>query len=501
MATTCSIPIFARGEIIEGADVVNKGRYGASFATPDAGRHLDKLILHNRNLLTELYALSTDEIIDFLVELGDRLNPKANPHVQWALGLNETFSDMPRALCEGSYRGLTAKNGMLSRERLEAVVATIGREHIDGWDEQTQYNGRRIGVRAIGVPTVHVIAGNAPGISTITFLRNALIRGYALVKIPSNELGAAIALGKTLLDMAPDHPLTRSWSAAYWRGGDTAFEEKLYHPRNFDRIVAWGGRKSITHIARYLRPGLDIVMFDPKNSRAFIGEEALQSEAAMDEAAIRLAADVGYNNQNGCANARLAFIRCAPGVEAADAVRRFARKVFDAIQRLPAIISTPAPRLSADFAARLDGLRMLDDEFEVVGGDERGGVIISLQGEPVDFANDLAYRTLNLIPVADFDVALRRTTRDVQTVGVWPACLRDELRLPLALHGVQRVTTLGYMLNYDSITVPHDGTEALRRMATWVVSEDCEAVPELWHDLRERPVPRHPVRASANFEP
>ena len=93
--------------------------------------------------------------------------------------------------------------------------------------------------------------------------------------------------------MAPDHPLTRSWSAAYWRGGDTAFEERLYHPRNFDRIVAWGGHKSITHIARYLRPGLDLVMFDPKNSRAFIGEEALESDAAMDEAALRLAADVG----------------------------------------------------------------------------------------------------------------------------------------------------------------------------------------------------------------
>ena len=128
---------------------------------------------------------------------------------------------------------------------------------------------------------------------------------------------------------------------------------------------------------------------------------------------------------------------------------------------------------------------MLDDDYEVVGGDERGGVIISLEGEPVDFANDLSFRTLNLIPVPDFDVALRRTTRDVQTVGVWPPRLRDELRLPLALHGVQRVTTLGYMLNYDSITVPHDGTEALRRMATWVVSEDCDAVPELWQSLRQ----------------
>ncbi len=485
MTDTFTIPIFARGEIIEGADTVNAGRFGAHFACPDAGKHLDKLILSNRNVLQELYTLSTDEIIDFLVELGDRLDPRTNPHVQWALDLDETFSDMPRALCENSYKGLTARGGMLSRERLQAVVATIGREHIDGWDEQTQYNGRHIGVRAIGVPTVHVIAGNAPGIATITFLRNALIRGYALVKIPSNELGAAVALGKTLLDMAPDHPLTRSWSAAYWRGGDTAFEERLYHPRNFDRIVAWGGHKSITHIARYLRPGLDLVMFDPKNSRAFIGEEALESDAAMDEAALRLAADVGYNNQNGCANARLAFVRCSTGAESAGKIRRFAEKVFDAIQRLPASISTPAPRLSADFAARIDGVRMLDDEYEVVGGDERGGVIISLEGEPVDFANDLSFRTLNLIPVPDFDVALRRTTRDVQTVGVWPPRLRDELRLPLALHGVQRVTTLGYMLNYDSITVPHDGTEALRRMATWVVSEDCDAVPELWQSLRQ----------------
>ena len=126
---------------------------------------------------------------------------------------------------------------------------------------------------------------------------------------------------------------------------------------------------------------------------------------------------------------------------------------------------------------------MLDDEYELIGGDARGGVILSLADEPVDFFDDLAYRTVNIIPVTSFDSALRRTTRDVQTVGVFPESLRDELRLRLALHGVQRVTDLGYMLNYDSLTVPHDGTEALRRMATWVVSEDCSNVPELWQNM------------------
>ena len=488
MSANFTIPILAQGELIEEADTVFSGRFGASFTAPDPTKHVNRLLLQNRNTLKELYALSTDDIVDFLVELGHRLDLDTNPHLKWALELNHAFSDLPPKLCESSYRNLTGEGGMLSRDRIEAVIKTIGREHIDGWAEQTQYNGRHIGVRAIGVPTVHVIAGNAPGIAIITFIRNALLRGYALVKVPSNELGAAIALGKTLIDMAPDHPLTRTWSAAYWRGGDTAIEEKLYHPKNFDRVVAWGGKASITHIARYLRPGLDLVMFDPKNSRAFIRGSALDDEASLSEAAMRLAADVGYLNQVGCANARLAFIECDTDAAGLAKLRRFGQRVFDSIQRLPASISTPSERLTSDFASKLDELSLLDEEYELIGGDRRGGVILSLNGEPVDFADDLAFRTVNIIPVPSFDVALRRTTRDVQTVGVYPESLRDELRLPLALHGVQRVTSLGYMLNYDSLTVPHDGTEALRRMATWVVSEDCAAVPELWQSLLAEPV-------------
>ena len=483
MSEAYSIPIFARGEVIDDPEMTYVGRFGVGFTAPNAAKYVGKLLLPNRKVLQDLYSLSLDEIIDFLVELGHRLDLETNPHLKWALRLNKSFSDMPPELCENSFRGVAAKNGMLSREKIEAVVETIGREHIDDWATKTQYNNRRIGVRAIGVPTVHIIAGNAPGIATITFIRNALIRGYALVKIPSNELGAAIAIGRTLVDMAPDHPLTKSWSAAYWRGGDTAIEEKLYHPKNFDRIVAWGGRNSITHIARYLRPGLDLVMFDPKNSRAFIGHQALEDEGAMHEAAVRLAADVGYNNQMGCANARLAFVECGADATSRARLRRFGELVFESIQRLPATISTAAPRLDADFRAKLDALSMLDDEYELIGGDARGGVILSLAGEPVDFFDDLAYRTVNIIPVTSFDSALRRTTRDVQTVGVFPESLRDELRLRLALHGVQRVTDLGYMLNYDSLTVPHDGTEALRRMATWVVSEDCSNVPELWKTM------------------
>ena len=488
MSETFNVPILARGELIEDYDVTYKGRFGVDFKAPNPSKYLDRLLLPSRQAMAELYDLGLEEIFDFLIELGHRLDLRSNPHLQWALALNQHFSDTPPKICEGSYSNLSGANGMLSRARLEAVVATIGREHLQGWAKQTQYNGRVIGVRAIGVPTVHIIAGNAPGIAIMTFIRNALVRGYALVKIPSNELGGAIALGRTLIDMAPDHPLTRAWSAAYWRGGDTEFETRLYHPKNIDRIVAWGGKNSIQHITRYLRPGLDLVMFDPKNSRAFIGEEALASESAMRDAAIRLAADVGYLNQVGCANARLAFVKCGTDALGLAALRRFGQLVFDAIQSLPDYISCAAERLDGEFQAKIDSLEMLDDMYEVIGGDRRGGVILSLTGEQVDFADDLAHRTVNIIPIADFDVALKLTTRDVQTVGVYPSRLRDELRIRLALHGVQRVTDLGFMLNYDSMTVPHDGIEALRRMATWVVSEDCESISEIWRSASEAPV-------------
>ena len=105
--------------------------------------------------------------------------------------------------------------------------------------------------------------------------------------------------------------------------------------------------------------------------------------------------------------------------------------------------------MDADFKARIAALSMLDDEYHVIGGDERGGVIVSLEGDQVDFADDLKYRTLNLVPVRDYDALLRYVTRDVQTVGVYPEHVRDELRTVLALHGVQRITSLGYMREYN----------------------------------------------------
>jgi len=59
------------------------------------------------------------------------------------------------------------------------------------------------------------------------------------------------------------------------------------------------------------------------------------------------------------------------------------------------------------------------------------------------------------------------------------------LRDRLALHGAQRLTTLGYAVS-AAVAAPQDGIESMRQMCKWIVSEDCDpaVTPPLWQDAR-----------------
>jgi hypothetical protein len=199
------IPIVARGEVIEDYEVTYKGRYGADFMCPDPNKYLSKILLLSRREMESLYQISLDDVVDYLVEFGKHLNIDTNPHLQWALELARTFNDVPAKLVRKAVSGF---NKSFVREHLEGMIATVGREHLEGWQRYDRVSGRISYIHAFGVPTAHVIAGNGPSPAFITFVRNALIRGYAIVKIPSNELGTAVALARTAIDMAPDHSLT-----------------------------------------------------------------------------------------------------------------------------------------------------------------------------------------------------------------------------------------------------------------------------------------------------
>jgi len=463
------IPLVIRGRVIDEQDGTFTGRRdGLVFRGPAVHRHLAELVEQSSSRLSDLYRLSFDEILDFLAELGSRLAPDQNPYLRQALELSIRTSGLTEPTLRNCYETL---GHFFDRDIVrESVENTIGIANLERWVERPVEGGGRVAVRAFGARAVHVIAGNVPGIAALTIVRNAVTRSDAIVKTPSNDPLTAVAIARTMVDMAPDHPLTRHLSVAYWKGGDGEIEDRLYQPQNIEKIVAWGGLSSISHIVKYLQPGIDLITLDPKLSSTIIGRAAFANEATMRSVAARLALDIGVFNQEACLNARVVYAECGtdePGLTLAD---RFGAMVYDAIRALPHHLSTPSRVVGEDLAAELHALRINSAWHKVYGGDTEGGVIVSLIDEPVDFASLLANRVANIVPIDDPSVAVRAVTAYTQTIGIYPESLKTDLRDELALHGAQRLVSLGTAAE-PILGAPQDSIEAMRRMCKWIVDE------------------------------
>lgn len=460
-------PMIIRGEVITDNLIEVGGRGGdLAFLTPDAHRYVDRFPLGNPTRLADLYSLSFDEILDFAGALGERLDLATNPYLQEACELSYRTAPTTPTLVRTSYMGL---HHMLTREAIiEAVDSTVGIKHLEGWVRQRLIDGTEIEVRCFGARTLHIVAGNAPPLSLLTIIRNMVMRSDAIIKTPSNDPFTALAIARTMIDMAPDHPLTRHLSVAYWKGGDEAFEERLYQPQNLEKIVAWGGFASMKHVTRYIQPGLELISLDPKRSASIIGGDAFADDATMREAALRLAADIGALNQKGCVNARVIYAQTGTDEDGLERLNRFGSYVYDALIGLPNSLSTAPKTYDKGLKAHVDALRLDDDWYKVIGGrDGEGAIIVSQLAEPVSFATMLDDRTANLVPVDSLDEVMDAVDAYTQTVGIYPEALKDELKDRLPLHGAQRIVSLGYAAAMKW-AAPQDGIEPLRRMGKWI---------------------------------
>src|SRR5260370_2251854 len=210
-------------------------------------------------------------------------------------------------MLKACYENLRA---VCARKRMNEIADILtGIPFLEGWVNTRSGGGTKTFVRAFGARSVHVIAGNVPTVSALTILRNTLTRSDMIIKTPSNDPLTAAAIARTMVDMAPDHPVTKHLSVAYWKGGDVKVEEERYKPVNVDKIVAWGGMASITHIVKYLQPGIDLITLDPKLSSTIIGRAAFSSDERMREVARRAALVIGVYNQQACLNARVGYIQ------------------------------------------------------------------------------------------------------------------------------------------------------------------------------------------------
>lgn len=469
-------PFVIRGDVFWGDEEQAGRRNDAQFVTPNAHDLVNRFALGAPSLMADLYDLSFEDILDYLEGLGKQLDFETNPHLRAAYELSCETSGLSPTILEAQYRAIPA---LFSRAAVrEAAENLVGIAYLEGWVEQSSDVNQltKIRIRAFGSRAVHIIAGNSPIIAVQTVIRNAITRSDAVIKTPSNDPLTATAVAQTMVDYAPNHPLTRHLSVVYWKGGDTAVESVLYDPRRIEKIVAWGGFAGIKHVTQYLQPGLDLITLDPKLSATIIGKEAFESEATMRDVAARLALDVGSLNQEACVNARVVYVQSGADEAGVEAAEKFATFMFDAMQALPLSLSTSHKSFDPSLRNEINAVRYMEDEYSVIGGRQsEGAVIVSREGGPVDFAALLGGRVANIVPVDDIETAVRSTNAYTQTVGIYPDTLKEQLRDRLVFQGAQRLVSLGAAIPITQRSTPHDGIEPVRRMCKWITDETVDA--------------------------
>lgn len=467
------IPIISRGQIIDDYSKHFGGRYGATFVTPDPKKYIKKIVLSNPSLLSDLYDLSIEEILDFLHDLGQRLVLSENEYLKDAYHLALEASGLTHGVLLTTYSALPR---LLHRDAIrEMLDKRIGIDYLERWVPTQLMDGRTVSIRAFGSRTVHIIAGNVPLVAAGTILRSCSTRCDTIIKLPSNDPLTATALARTMIEMEPTHPITKHICVAYWKGGDTAFETCLYRPENIEKIIAWGGYASIKHITQYLQPGLDAITLDPKLSTSIIGVEAFRDEETLRTVAQRAAVDVGAFNQEACVNSRVIYVQSGTNEQGLEKLNQLGAYLYYALTHLPENISAPVKAFNTDLKTQLDGLRIDEDFYRVYGGEQsEGAVIVSLIDEPVDFSQQLCGRVVNLVPIDDVQTAIQSVNAYTQTVGIFPENLKHKIRNELVMHGVQRIVSLGFAPD-GTLATPQDAIEPTRRMLKWVMDE--QSVP------------------------
>ncbi len=465
-AHSAGIPVafVMRGETVFGDAVAHRSRdLGVDFLTP--GIDLDALVAP-RSELPPLLDVPMDEILSFLEEAGRRLDLDTNVYMQEALEHTVQTNLLPRRIIENLFRSAPQ---FLAREGLEASLRANFADPavLDGWVERTDDHGNRGALRAFPPRMVHMLAGNSPTGCVSSIAQGALVKAINVFKMPSSDPFTCAAVLRTMADIDASHPVVKSTSAVYWKGGDERIERTLYRPQYFDKIVAWGGGDAINNVIKYLGPGIQLVSFDPKSSISIIGPEAFASDDIIAEVAELAATDVTVFNQEACLASRFIFVE---GDD--EKVATFCARLQERLDVDRFSASADAPPPPPEVRDEVEMLALMD-EARVWGRLDGHGTVV-LTEQPVGFHP--SNKTVNVVRLPSLDDAVRFVNVATQTVGVYPPERKAGLRDRLASAGAQRVVRLGGAARHVGGS-PHDAMYPLQRFVHWMSDEDAISAP------------------------
>lgn len=333
-------------------------------------------------------------------------------------------------------------------------------------------SGRR--VRGIGPAlSLHVFAGNVPGVAVTSLIRSLLVKSPVLGKLASGEPVLPVLFARALAEVDPE--LGEAVALTYWPGGHAQAENLAMDAAEL--VVVYGSADTIRSWRQRLPPHCRLVEHGPRLS---VGLVSLPTDPGnVAELAGDVAAAVAAFDQHGCVSPHAIWVSGPADDQAGsgqpgNAGRELAGAVSEAMSRLEPEL--PRGRVSSAEAAAIQQERgaaelraHAGDGVEVWAGEGTRWTVI-LDPNP-RFRPSCLNRLIRIHPVPSLEDALEQLSpvgEHLQSVAlVAPDGARDELATRLARIGATRITTFRD-LPWPPAEWHHDGQEPLVELLRWV---------------------------------
>ncbi len=409
-------------------------------------------------LANTLYALSVDDILDYLDKILDYFckNRKLISQITQLYSMTSEYAD---ALLDKWFASMTET---LNRENARDMIdrelsynGKPGRLFLNGWVKVDDKNGY---IRAMPTRQLHITAGNVPEVPIISAMRAVLTKSAAAIKLPQGAILPGAILAIAAYEAATDHPITQNLSLVYWQGGDESIENLLFVPGAFDRIVVWGGPATIAAV-QSKTPFTKTIALNPRYSISLIGKEAFSGK--LKEAIDKALPDVTAYNQKACISSLVHYVEGTEeqANEYASCLRQALKSHDD---KTPNFTSPEAKGQ----VKRMKRGRYADAKWHLNYQEDNfvsGAVVIT--GE-FDILDHPASRLVVVRPVAKLDDALKYIHQSVSTVGIYPEECRLVLKDRILARGVSSVLPLGQCEKVFA-GMPHDGMMILNQLVDW----------------------------------
>ena len=305
---------------------------------------------------------------------------------------------------------------------------------------------------------LNIMVGNVPVSGIMTILRGSITKNQTLAKLPKRDPITVLYFVLSMIEIDPNHPVSKSMNVFYWPGGDEIEDEMIDLA---DVICVWGGEKAVRSIRSKVKKNINIIELVPKISYAVVGKESATSQ----KVAIDLAHDIALYNQEACFSPQIAFVEgdyktfiqlLAKGLE-------LYKTLFPKGKELPDVHAHVS-------RTRLEGLY---NQSEVMCTEDTEWTIIVIK-DPSEINEHPLSRVIFIVPVENIKECIKYIDESIQTIAISPWDRNVEIRELATLKGAAKLTEIGLIEAMRNGST-HDNIYPIQHLVRWVsVERGCD---------------------------